>query len=77
MKEKRDQYWQMLYRARQDFLKLMNIAGIDIEIDMGGFGYFLKEKYGFQPELIDGSISANYIITDEKKYTMFLLKYGS
>jgi hypothetical protein len=71
-REKRNQYWQMLRRANADFLK----QGFTDGIGDGVFVYYLKQKYGIEIELIDSKITSNYIIRDEKKYTIFLLKYG-
>lgn len=70
-REKRNQYWQMLRRANTDFLK-QELTG-----DAGVFAYYLKQTYGIEIELIDSKITSNYIVRDEKKYIMFLLKYGS
>ena len=71
---KRNQYWQMLRRANADFRKQ---GFTDKSIGGGAYVYYLKQKYGIEIELIDGKITSNYIIRDEKKYTIFLLKYGS
>jgi hypothetical protein len=75
-KNKRYQYWQMLRRAHNDYIKLTEQAGIAHELGSGAFEYYLKQTYGIQTELIDGHITAHYVILDEKKYTMFLLKYS-
>lgn len=78
VKERRDQYWKMLYAARSDFMKLTDQAANEFnDGDQGAFYYYLQRQYGLKMELIDGKITANYVITDEKKYTMFLLKYAS
>lgn len=75
-REKRYQYWQMLRRAHNDYIELTEQAGIKSEMGSGAFEYYLKQTYGIHMELIDGNITANYVILDEKKYTMFLLKYA-
>jgi hypothetical protein len=71
---KRNQYWQMLRRANADYRKQ---GFADERIGDDAYVYYLKQKYGIEIELIDGKITSNYIIRDEKKYTIFLLKYGS
>jgi len=75
---KRNQYWRMLRRANADFQSkiIPNTVGPD-EISEGMFSYYLKQKYGIEIELIDGKITSNYYIVNEKKYILFLLKYGS
>jgi hypothetical protein len=72
-REKRDQYWLMLRRANEDFHQ----QGFTDGIGDGVFAHYLKQRYGIAIELINGKITSNYYITDEKKYTIFLLKYGS
>jgi hypothetical protein len=72
-REKRDQYWLMLRRANKDFHQ----QGFTDGIGDGVFAHYLKQRYGIAIELINGKITSNYYITDEKKYTIFLLKYGS
>lgn len=74
-RKKRDQYWAMLYSARQDFLILTDQAW-EYDIDPGAFFYFLKQNYGLQVATIDGQITGEYAIVDEKKYLLFLLKYS-
>ena len=75
--EKRNNYWKMLRRAKEDFIKLTDQASIEYEIGEGAFYYYLQHNYGLKIELIDGKISQNFYVSDEKKYLMFLLKYGS
>lgn len=76
-REKRDRYWQMLYAARADFMKMMNESDDQHQsTDPGALFYYLQQNYGLKIELIDGKITSNYTIVDEKKYSMFLLKYA-
>ena len=75
-REKRDQYWRMLFQARQDFLALTAQASIEYDVDPGAFFYFLKQNYGLLVETVDGQITGDYAIVDEKKYLLFLLKYS-
>ena len=74
---KRDRYWAMLYSARQEFLTLTAQAQLEYDIPSGAFFYYLKQNYGLQVELIDGKIAGEYAIIDEKKYLLFLLRFGS
>lgn len=76
IRKKRNQYWSMLRRARADFIKLTDQASIEYEIGEDAFYYYLAQNYGLQVELIDGSIAGDYVIVDEKKYLLFLLKYS-
>lgn len=77
-REKRDQYWAMLFRARQDFLTLTAQASIEYDIvDPEAFFYFLKQNYGLQVATVDGNkITSEYTVIDEKKYLLFLIKYS-
>jgi len=70
-REKRNQYWLMIHRAGEDFYQQ------GFTDDFGMFAHHLKQRYGVAIELIDRKITSNYYITDEKKYAIFLLKYGS
>lgn len=70
-KRKRDRYWQMLCRAKNEFW------GFRLPVSYPqGFYDYLKNTYGLQVELIGGQISPNYTVADPKKYTIFLLKFG-
>jgi hypothetical protein len=72
-RKNRNQYWLMLRRANEDFHQ----QGFTDGIGDGVFAHYLKQRYGIAIELIDGKITSNYYIIDEKKYIIFLLKYGS
>ncbi len=75
-RKKRNQYWSMLRRAKLDFIKLTDQASIEYEIGNDAFFYYLRQNYGLHVELIDGKIASDYVIVDEKKYLLFLLKFG-
>lgn len=75
-RKKRNQYWSMLRRAKVDFIKLTDQAGEYYPDEEGAFYYYLRQNYGLQVELIDGQIAGDYSIVDEKKYLLFLLKFG-
>ena len=76
-KEKRNRYWSMLRRARQDWLRLTEQAAIEYDLGESAFYYYLQQNYGLKVELIDGKIAGDYTVVDDKKYMIFLLKYGS
>lgn len=75
-RKKRDRYWAMLRSARIEYFKLMEQAAPEYDADEGAFFYYIKENYGLQVELIDGKIAGEYAVVDEKKYLMFLIKFG-
>jgi len=75
-RKKRNRYWTMLRRAKLDFIKLTDQACIEYEIGDDAFFYYLQHNYGLRVELIDGNIAGEYVIVDEQKYLLFLLKYG-
>jgi hypothetical protein len=77
-RKKRDQYWAMLYQARQDFLFFMlsDRSSLEYDPDPGAFFYYLKQNYGLQVATVDGQITGDYAVIDEKKYLLFLLKYS-
>jgi hypothetical protein len=76
-RKKRDQYWKMLYNARQEFLKLIEQACLEYEMGQDAFYYYLRQNYGLQVETVDGKITGEYVVVDEKKYLIFLMKFGS
>jgi hypothetical protein len=72
-RKKRDQYWRMLRSARHDFVGTGNS-----NTDPYAFSHYLQQNYGLRPELDAYSNYSNeYTVIDEKKYLLFLLKYGS
>mgnify|MGYP003351361080 CR=1 FL=1 len=75
-RKKRNQYWSMLRRARADFIKLTEQASVEYDLGEDAFYYYLKQNFGLQVELIDGNIAGEGRVVDEKKYLLFLLKYG-
>jgi hypothetical protein len=76
-RRKRDHYWAMLYNARQEFLKLTEQASAEYDIDPGAFYYYLTQNYGLQVETVDGKITGDYVVVNEQKYLIFLMKFGS
>ena len=76
-RRKRDQYWRMLYQARQEFFKLTDRVTTQFDMNSGAFFYYLKQTYGLQVETVDEKITSEYAIIDERKYLLFLMKFGS
>jgi hypothetical protein len=76
-KKQRDRYWAMLYRARQDFLAMIEHTSLNYNTDSNVFFLHLKQAYGLQVETVDGKITSEYAVVDEKKYLLFLMKFGS
>ena len=69
LRKQRDQYWQRLKRA--------STAHDQLNIDRS-FEQWLKEQWGVCLELTtDGMITDEYYIVNEKKYLLYLLKFGS
>lgn len=75
-RKKRNQYWAMLRSAKDEFYRLVGQSGMADYMDEGAFFYYLKQNYGLEVELIDGKIAGDYHIVNEKKYLLFLLKFG-
>ena len=76
-RRRRDQYWRMLYQARQEYLKLTDQEAAEFNINSSAFFYYLKQQYGLEVETIDGKITGEYAVINEKKYLLFLIKFGS
>lgn len=69
-KKIRDRYWSMLRSARQDFNKLPGFTPTE-------FWDWLCSNYGIKAQFHEsGNVTNTADIVDEKKYLMFLLKYG-
>jgi hypothetical protein len=75
-KAKRDRYWRMLRSAKNEFLNLTGQESAEYDILDGAFYYYLERNYGLKVELIDGQISGEYSVINEKKYLLFLLKFS-
>jgi hypothetical protein len=77
-RRKRNQYWMMLYNARQEYLKLTDQQGVaEFNMNTSAFFYYLKQNYGLQVETVDGKITGDYAVVNEQKYLIFLMKFGS
>jgi hypothetical protein len=64
-RRRRDDHWARLKRARLD------CDGIS-----GNYPKWLEEKHGLRVHLVNGMITDDYTVVDEKKYIIYLLKYS-
>ena len=64
-RRRRDEHWARLKRARLDS------DGIS-----GNYPDWLEEQYGLRVHIENSMITDDYTIVDEKKYLLYLLKYG-
>lgn len=69
-------YWAALKKARIDFMK--DISDLSGQFDAFDFDNWLEHNYGFKINVTssDGTITDSYVVVDEKKYLIFLLKYA-
>jgi hypothetical protein len=73
-KRKRNEHWLRMRRARAQFLEDIAAANCSSTFD---FWQYLDVNYGLVPNKDeDGNITEGYTVTDEKLYTLFLLKFG-
>ena len=63
-----------LQRVKNEYDKLAK----DVPIGQGFLTFYdyVKEYYGIKLTMDGDNINLNYAIIDEKKYTVFLLKFG-
>ncbi len=73
--ERRNDYWRMLRAAWADYQA--NELGPYGEPNFASFNYFMQRRYGLQVNMVGGNIDSSYKIVDDKKHSLFLLKYGS
>jgi hypothetical protein len=76
-KTKRYRYWSMLRNAKDEFVRVTEQESIDYTTDPGAFYHYVKHHYGLQVETMDSRITSEYAVVDEKKYLLFLMKFGS
>lgn len=73
---RRNRYWAMLKRARQEYTDLVD--GTEYNDGINGFYYFMQQNYGIKIEIVDtDKIGGEHYIVDDQKYMLFLLKHGS
>lgn len=62
-RRKRDDHWSRLKRARIDCPDTLN------------YTKWLADTWGLKVHMNEGMITDYYTVVDEKKYTLYLLKY--
>lgn len=73
-KRKRNEHWFRMRRAREQFLEDVAQADTSATFD---FWQYLEVNYGLVPDKDDhGNITEGYTVTNEKLYTLFLLKFS-
>lgn len=68
-------YWAALKKARKEYLQ--DIGELDGQFDAFDFDNWLSNNYGLKINVMDstGNITDSYVVIDEQKYILFLLKY--
>ena len=75
-KRKRNEHWLRMRRAQKLWRDDLLAAGVEVW-DMIEFWEWLKVNFGVDPHRDEsGNITEGYTVTDEKLYTLFLLKFG-
>jgi len=64
-------YWEALKKIRAEFIE----NTIDGNFDAMEFEAYLEHNYGIKMKVVDGNITDGFIVTDEQKYLIFLLKF--
>ena len=72
--EKRNQYWHAIHAMRQEYLE--EYKGIYDLTVRPTIPYWAEQKYGFAMAMDGtGNYTADYTVTDPKKFMMFQIKY--
>jgi hypothetical protein len=73
-KRKRNEHWLRMRRAKEQFFNDVATADCSSTFD---FWQYLEVNYGLVPDRDpQGNITEGYTVTNEKLYTLFLLKFG-
>lgn len=76
IRQQRLLYWSRLRGARQEYADDTGNPLDPVSVnDTNGFYYWMQRKYGIKLEFVDGNISGAYTVIDQKKLTLFLLRY--
>ena len=67
-------HYQRLQRVKSEYDDLAD--AVPVGQGFLTFYDYVKEYYGVKLEFKDENVCLDYVITDKKKYTMFLLKFG-
>lgn len=68
--ERRNAYWAMLRSAYNDYI------ADSTDPNFADFNKVMANRYGIRVNMVGGNIDSSFQILDEKKYTLFLLKYS-
>ena len=71
IEQRRDRwnYWEALKKVRKEYMEQNS------EFDAYDFEDYLIGQYGLRMNIVNGNITDGYVIVDEKKYLIFLLKF--
>lgn len=72
--DRRNEYWRMLRQAWTDYQAMDH--GPYGEPNFASFNYFMQKRYGMRVNMTGGNIDNSYQILDDKKHTLFILKYA-
>jgi hypothetical protein len=75
-KAKRNRYWAMLKMTRADYYNNMVDNSIECARYENSFYEYVESTYGVRVSLVDNNIGSEYKVVDEKKYLLWLMKYG-
>jgi hypothetical protein len=69
----RNRYWASIHAMRSEYIE--QYKG-DYSMTRPAIHYWAEEKYGFRMETDgEGNYTANYTVTDPKKFMLFQIKY--
>ncbi len=71
-RQNRQKYWRALKEIRNEYLK----ETIDTDYDAVRFLTWVEEKYGFRPAMFDSYLTDDFEVVDQKKFIVYILKYG-
>jgi hypothetical protein len=73
-KERRDKYFEIIRALRHEYMEVHK-GILDITV-RPRLDFWANEKYGFQMETDgQGNYTADYTVTDPKKFMLFQIKY--
>jgi hypothetical protein len=70
------QYWQRLIQANKDY-RDQHDHGKDSEGEKAGFEQWMRDQWGLEIGMASEGITPYYIVVDQNKYLLFLLKYDT
>lgn len=73
-RKKRFEYWTALKKVRTEFLD--SKVATEQRFDIYDFEQYLEDQYGLKINVWQGNITDGFTIVDEKKYLIFILRFG-